>query len=73
MEGTDRKTRKHVVIKAYDKTDMSSVKEAKMKQEQTVLAAAHGCSGVVKLIHVLNDTSHDYVILEHVPGRIFAF
>jgi len=68
LEGTDRTTKRPVMIKAYAKQGMSVTKREKMERELAVLKAAAGAPGVVKLVNSLEDATHHYTVLEAVPG-----
>jgi hypothetical protein len=57
------------VIKAFAKAGMSVLKREKMEREVALLKAASECSGVVKMLNVVEDQHHHYTVLEAVPGR----
>jgi hypothetical protein len=43
-----------------------------MEREVALLKAASECSGVVKMLNVVEDQHHHYTVLEAVPGRVAA-
>lgn len=68
LEGTDRNTKRPVIIKAFSKAKMTASMRDKIDRELTALKAAAGCQGVVKMLNTIEDVEHQYVILENVPG-----
>lgn len=68
LEGTDRATRRPVMIKAFAKAGMSPLKREKIDREVAILKATSECSGVVRMLNVVEDQNHHYTVLEAVPG-----
>lgn len=70
LEGTDRTTKRPVIIKAYAKQGMTAVKREKVEREVAVLKATAGCPNVVRLLNTVDDPLYHYTVLESVPGGL---
>lgn len=73
LQAVDRKTSRPVMIKAFAKHNMAVTKREKLDREVQLLKLAAACPGVVKYLNSVEDSTHLYTVLEHVPGMHMQF
>mmetsp|Transcript_4710 Transcript_4710/g.8152 ORF Transcript_4710/g.8152 Transcript_4710/m.8152 type:complete len:461 (-) Transcript_4710:1343-2725(-) len=69
LEAVDRLTRRPVVVKAYSKLNLTTIRQDKMNHELEVLQSAAACQGIVKILAHIDDKTHLYLVLEAIPGH----